>query len=76
MPTQLEASAGIKFNFNVLTYARSKNSTTIKSFYFKVNLFHQYHLLGIANRVVGSHKPDQFSDLPNKKSHSTVAKWD
>jgi len=57
MPTQLEANAGIEFNFNVLTYARSKNNTTIKSFYFKINLFHQYYLLSYAKRVVGSHKP-------------------
>ena len=49
MPTQLEASAGIKFNF--LTYARSKNNTTIKSFYFKVNLLHQHHLLCFNKRT-------------------------
>ena len=38
MPTQLEATAGIQFNFNILTYARSKNITIIRRFYIKVNL--------------------------------------
>ena len=38
MPAQLEANAGIKFNFNILTYARSKNVAIIRRFYIKVKL--------------------------------------
>ena len=51
MHTHQEAGAGIEFNFSLLTYAKSKNNITIKSFYFKVNLFHQYHLLKLNERI-------------------------